>query len=91
MSDTSNLPATEAHHKLNFNIIVNGTAEIWHHPRMSYEQAIHLAFPDGQTGGDIRYSVVWMKPDGQEGSLRPGRHEHVVEGMRFDVRNTDKS
>jgi hypothetical protein len=74
-----------------FHIIVNGTPDEWHHHRISYEQVVRIAFPNGQSGGDIRYSVTWTLPDGQEGSLRRGQHVRVIEGMMFDVRNTDKS
>lgn len=74
-----------------FDISVNGTAEVWHKRKINYEEIVKLAFPDGPFGGDIRYSVSWTKPDGQEGSLRPGHSVDVVEGMMFDVRNTDKS
>ena len=72
-------------------IFVNGTQESWPHRKISYDQAVKLAFPQGPFGGDIRYSVSWTKPDGQEGSLRPGHTVVVVEQMIFDVRNTDKS
>jgi len=72
-------------------IIVNGAAEVWHHHAITYEEIVKLAFPDGPTGGDVRYSVSWTKPDGQEGSLRPDHSVDVVERMIFDVRNTDKS
>jgi hypothetical protein len=78
-------------HEVTFHIAVNGEAEVWHHHLISYEEAVKLAFPHGPFGGDVRYSVSWTKPDGQEGSLRPGQAVHVVEGMMFDVRNTDKS
>lgn len=78
-------------HEVTFHIAVNGEAEVWHLRKISYEEVVKLAFPNGPTGGDIRYSVSWTKPDGQEGSLRPGRSIDVVEGMMFDVRNTDKS
>jgi len=78
-------------HEVTFHIAVNGEAEIWHHHKISYEEAVKLAFPNGPFGGDIRYSVSWTKPDGQEGSLRPGQAVHVVGEMMFDVRNTDKS
>ena len=74
-----------------FHIVVNGTAEFWKHHKISYEQVVKLAFPHGPHGGDIRYSVSWTKPNGQEGSLRPGHSVDVVEGTIFDVRNTDKS
>lgn len=78
-------------HQLTFHIAVNGEAAIWHHSKINYEQVVKLAFPNGPMGGDVRYSVSWTKPDGQEGSLRPGKSIDVVEGMMFDVRNTDKS
>lgn len=78
--------------KVTFHISVNGVAATWDHEKMNYEQAVKLAFPDGPTGGNIRYNVTWTKPDGQEGSLRPGsKPVDVVEGMSLDVRNTDKS
>jgi hypothetical protein len=78
-------------HEVSFDITINGVAEVWHRRRMTYEEAVKLAFPNGPTGGDIRYSVSWTKPNGQEGGLRPGQSVEVVEGMSFDVRNTDKS
>ena len=61
------------HHKTTIDISVNGEAEMWKEKKINYEQAVKLAFPHGPTGGDIRYSVSWTKPDGQEGSLRPGQ------------------
>ncbi len=83
--------AKRGRHEPSFNIAVNGEAEVWHERKISYEQVVKLAFPHGPTGGDVRYSVSWTKPDGREGSLRPGHSVEVVEGMKFDVRNTDKS
>jgi hypothetical protein len=79
-------------HELTFHIAVNGEAEVWHQRKITYEDVVKFAFPHGPVGGgDVRYSVTWTKPDGQEGSLRPGHSVDVVEGMMFDVRNTDKS
>ena len=78
-------------HEVAFHIAVNGVAEEWHHKTMDHDQAVQLAFPDGPFGGNIKYSVTWTKPDGREGSLRPGHSVDVVENMTFDVRNTDKS
>jgi hypothetical protein len=74
-----------------FDITVNGTQETWHRRKITYQEVVTLAFPGGPSGADIRYSVSWTKPDGQEGSLRPGHSISVVERMMFDVRNTDKS
>ena len=73
-------------------IIVNGVAEPWKEPKVNYEQAVKLAFPNGAKGGDIKYSVTWTYPDGREGSLRPGTPPvDVINEMILDVRNTDKS
>jgi hypothetical protein len=82
---------TEPEFEVSFHITVNGTPEVWHHKQITYAQVVKLAFPKQPPGTDIRYSVSWTKPDGQEGALRPGQHVSVVEGMMFDVRNTDKS
>jgi len=78
-------------HEVTFHIAVNGQSQVWHRKKISYEEAVKLAFPHGPFGENIKYSVSWTKPDGQEGSLRPGHSVDVVEGMMFDVRNTDKS
>lgn len=92
MEHTSEEPHGGHHpHEVTFHVAVNGEAEVWHKRKISYEQVVKLAFPQGPTGGDIRYSVSWTKPDGEEGSLRPGHSVEVVEGMTFHARNTDKS
>ena len=90
-ANDESLHAGHQPHEVTFHIAVNGEAEVWHHRKITYENVVKLAFPNGPTGGDVRYSVSWTKPDGQEGSLRPGHSIDVVEGMIFDVRNTDKS
>jgi hypothetical protein len=72
-------------------IYVNTDPFPWGHPEISYEEVVKLAFPDGPHGGDVRYNVMWTKPDGQEGALRPGQRVKVVNEMTFDVRNADKS
>ena len=74
-----------------FHIAVNGVAEDWDKEKINYEQVVHLAFPHGPHGGDIRYSVTWTKPNGEEGALRQGQSVGVVHQMLFNVRNTDKS
>ena len=89
--EPSNSEGTDKDKKLTFHIAMNGVAEEWHKEKMTYEEAVHLAFPHGPHGGDIRYSVTWTKPDGEEGSLRPGQSVKVVNKMLFNVRNTDKS
>lgn len=82
----------KGHEKTEFMLTVNGVEEVWPHKTMTYQQAVDLAFPKAPHGGNIRYNVSWTKPDGQEGSLRPGSGPvDVVDQMILDVRNTDKS
>jgi hypothetical protein len=72
-------------------IYVNTDPFPWDRPKISYDEVVKLAFPNGPFGGDVRYSVMWTKPDGQEGALRIGQSVMVVNEMTFDVRNADKS
>ena len=72
-------------------IYVNTEPFKWHRPKITYEEVVKLAFPNGPFGGGVRYNVMWTKPDGQEGALRIGQNETVVNEMTFDVRNADKS
>lgn len=72
-------------------IFVNTKPHRWERPKITYEEVVKLAFPEGPHGGEIRYNVMWAKPDGQEGALRAGQSVSVVNEMTFDVRNTDKS
>lgn len=72
-------------------IVMNGVQKEVAKKRLSYLDAIKLAFPEGPFGGNIRYTVEYTKPDGTEGSLVQGQHVDLVEGMSFDVDNTDKS
>jgi hypothetical protein len=63
----------------------------WERPKITYEEVVRLAYPNGPHGGNVRYNVMWTKPDSQEGALRPGQSVSVANEMTFDVRNTDKS
>jgi hypothetical protein len=72
-------------------IFVNTESVIWDKPQISYDDLVRLAFPNGPFDGNVRYSIAWTKPDGQEGCLLKGERMKVVKGIRFDVRNTDKS
>lgn len=72
-------------------IFVNTDPVNWSRPQISYDELVKLAFPSGPVGGNVLYSITWTKPDGQEGTLLPGQQIKVVNRMKFDVRNTDKS
>ena len=72
-------------------IYVNTDPVVWDRPQISYDELVKLAFPDGPFDGNVRYSITWTKPDGSEGAVLKGGKVKVVDGMKFDVRNTDKS
>lgn len=72
-------------------IFVNTDPVAWDRPQISYDELVKLAFPDGLFDGKVRYSITWTKPDGTEGAVLKGGKVKVVDGMKFDVRNTDKS
>ena len=61
--------------------------------KISYEKVVDLGYPDGKQGPDFEYDVTWKDgpKDMLEGVLKAGEHVEVVEGMRFDVKFTDKS
>jgi hypothetical protein len=72
-------------------IYVNTDPIVWGRASINYQDLVKLAFPDGPVDGTVRYSITWSKPDGSEGAVLKGGKVKVVDGMKFDVRNTDKS
>ena len=60
---------------------------------ISYGEVVNLGYPDGKHGPLYEYDVTWKDgPRGQEeGVLKEGQETKIVEGMRFDVKFTDKS
>lgn len=72
-------------------IYVNTDAFVWERSQISYDELVKLAFPNGPFEGNVRYSITWTRPDGSEGAVLKGGRVKVVDGMKFDVRNTDKS
>lgn len=74
-------------------IFVNARSREVDHKRVSFEQVVELAFPDGPTGENFVYTVTYSRAAGPrtEGTLLPGGVVRVKEGTAFDVRFTDKS
>ncbi len=61
--------------------------------KVSYDEIVSLAYPDGKRGPDYEYDVTWKDGPGDrsEGILKEGETIQVIEDMRFDVKFTDKS
>lgn len=60
---------------------------------ISYDEVVNLGYPDGKHGPLYEYDVTWKDgPRGEEeGVLKEGKETKVIEGMKFDVKFTDKS
>ena len=60
---------------------------------ISYDEVVNLGYPDGKHGPLYEYDVTWKDgPRGEEeGVLKEGEETKVIEGMKFDVKFTDKS
>lgn len=59
---------------------------------VSYEDVVKLAYPDGPTGPNVGYTVLYQRGHGnKDGALGPGQSVKVKHGMSFDVTPTDLS
>ena len=73
-------------------IIVNGREREFTGHRITYEEAVALAYPGEQTGGDTTvYTVAYANPHGKDGTLVAGKSVEVHEGMVFNVTKTNRS
>ena len=59
---------------------------------MSFEAVVALAYPSSPTGGNLEFTVMYQRGEGnKDGTLVPGQSVKVKDGMIFDVTPTDKS
>ena len=74
-------------------IYVRGRKHEFKGEKISYKQVVDFAYPNGKHGPDYEYDVTWKDgpKDELEGILKEGEYIAVIEGMRFDVKFTDKS
>lgn len=75
-------------------IIVNGREREFFGHKITYEEAVALAYPGEQTGGDTTlYTVAYANPHGKDGTLVAGQSVVVTvhEGMVFNVTKTNRS
>ncbi len=77
--------------KKTYTIIVNGRQRETTEHKLSYLEAINLAFPGEQPTDTIVFTVTYANPHGKEGSLTAGEETKVKEGMIVNVRKTDQS
>ena len=88
--------STELHekpHVKTFTIIVNGRPRQIHDDRLSYLEAIQLAYPGEAPSDTVVFTVTYSYPHGNHGgSLVAGQPPvPVKDGMILNVRKTDQS
>jgi hypothetical protein len=74
-------------------INVNGREKKWDKRQISYQEVVHLAFPDDQDNGVTLYTVTYKRGPEQnpEGTMVKGDKVYVKHKMIFNVTPTDKS
>ncbi|MDQ1537073.1 MAG: hypothetical protein QOE58_1466 [Actinomycetota bacterium] len=74
-------------------IIVNTRAHEWNEKKISYEEVVHLAYPDQPIGADDVVTVRYTRgpDDHRDGSLTAGHSVKVKNKMVFDVYRTSRS
>ncbi|HWJ63701.1 multiubiquitin domain-containing protein [Aquihabitans sp. G128] len=73
-------------------IFVNTIAHQVAKDDISYEDVVHLAYPEGHGGQNPGYTVLYERANGNKaGSLGPGQSVKAKDGMIFDVTPTNLS
>ncbi len=75
------------------HIYVRGRRHAFDKEKISYRELVDLGYPNGKHGPLYEYDVSWKDgpKDTEEGILKEGEFVPVVDGMRFDVKFTDRS
>jgi len=76
-------------HAKTHDIVVNGRPRTFTGHKISYEEVVRLAFPEGPF--DVLYTVSYANPHGRDGTLAPGQDVTVRDGMSFNVGKTNRS
>lgn len=74
-------------------IVVNGRRKEVDAKRLSFEEAVKLAFPNPPTGNDVQFTVQFTRgPEPRPtGTLIEGQSVKIRDGMEFDVTSTNRS
>lgn len=70
-------------------IFVNTIPHTVTQQRISYEEVVRLAFPQGPF--DVTYSVDYANEHGKDGTLSKGQDTKVHNGMHFNVIKSNRS
>ena len=74
-------------------IIIDGTPHVVPTDEVTFEAVVDLAYPDGDRGDLITYTVTFYNGGGRppEGTLTKGEKAKVKDGTVFNVTRTDRS
>ncbi len=89
--EKSSQPADIPVHHQSFTIVVNGRRRTITDHKLTYIEAVHLAYPGEQPSETVSFTVTYSNPHGKEGSLVEGQEVKVHEGIILNVRKTDRS
>jgi hypothetical protein len=80
-------------HKTEHAIIVNARRKTETGRKISFEQVVKLAFPDGPPSPQTVYTVAYSNgpPRNPEGKMIAGQTVKIRDGMVFDVTETSRS
>lgn len=86
----------EAEKKKDVTLVVNLKQQPWDKEKISFEQVVHLAFPNPpapQPGIKIGYTVEYARgpKENPQGSMVKGDHVFVANNMVFTVDETGRS
>lgn len=76
-------------HNKPVQVVINGQPHTVTQQRISYEEVVSLAFPEGPF--DITYAVDYANDHGSDGTLTKGQSTKVHEGTTFNVIKTNRS
>jgi len=74
-----------------YSITVNGRPRTTTEHKLSYIEAVHLAYPGEQPSDTVSFTVTYSNPHGRDGSLVDGQETPVHDGMILNVFKTDRS
>lgn len=91
LQEKSSHQADALGHQKSFTIIVNGRRRTITDHKLTYIEAVHLAYPGEQPSERVSFTVTYSNPHGKDGSLIEGQEVKVQDGMVLNVRKTDRS
>ncbi len=83
--------AASDQHGQPFEIIINAERIDVTAKELTYRELCLLAFPDGQFGDNVAWTVTYSDPHGPEGSMVDGDSIKIKKGTVFNVGRSDKS